>query len=89
MVSVSVSVSDVEAGTPLGDSTVAFAEARTVKRHEAILFRLGRERNRGLGKRSGRRLQRKSLQVETGDDDATGVIAIFKDRRRRRRRRRS
>lgn len=72
-------MSELEAATPFGDSKIAFAEARTVKRCEAALLRLvGRERNGGLGMKSGR----KRRYVETGDDAATGVIAIVEDRRK-------
>lgn len=73
-----VSISEVDGTTPFGDSTVALAEARTVNRHEAPLFRLAREINGSLGKRSGGIAQRNRRQVESGDDDATGVIAILK-----------
>lgn len=67
-------MSELEAAAPFGDSTMAFAEARTVKRCEAALLRLvGRERSGGLGMmKSGR----KRRYVEAGDDAATGVIAI-------------
>lgn len=62
------------AATPFGDSTMAFAEARTVKRYDETLFRLVvRERNGGLGMKS----ERRRWCVEIGDDAATGVIAIF------------
>lgn len=72
-------MSELEAATPFGDSTIAFAEARTVKRCDAALLRLVvKERNGGLGMKSGR----KRRYVETGDDAATGVIAIVEDRRK-------
>lgn len=70
-----LSISKVDGAILFGDSTVLFAEAHIVNRYKAPLFRLGKEKNGGLDKKS---LRISPQKVEKGDDVAIGVIAIFK-----------